>query len=52
MLNSKEETVLVQTLIVHIINLNEEIDKLKKENEKLQRRLNFIYSKTDSPIPF
>ena len=36
MLNNKEETVLVQTLIVHIINLNEQIDELE---EKLKREL-------------
>ena len=31
MLNNKEETVLIQTLIAHIINLNEEIDRSEEK---------------------
>ena len=62
MLNSKEETVLVQTLITHIISLNEEIERseeklkinmrslreLDRKNTKLKDRLNSLYSKIDA----
>ena len=66
MFNDKEENVLIQTLVKRIIELNEEIDdleetieitmsrlrELRSENDKLKNRLNLIYSKKDSPIPF
>lgn len=39
MLNNKEETVLIQTLIAHIINLNEEIDRSEEKLKITMRRL-------------
>ena len=42
MLNNKEETVLVQTLIVHIINLNEQIDELEEKLKITKTRLNEV----------
>ena len=39
MMNSKEETVLVQTLTNHIINLNEEIDRSEEKLKITMRRL-------------
>ena len=66
MFNDKEENVVIQILVKHIIDLNDEIDdleekieitmtrlrELRSENDKLKNRLNLIYSKKDSPIPF
>ena len=42
MLNNKEETVLVQTLIVHIINLNEQIDELEEKLKRTKTILNEV----------
>ena len=63
MLNHKEENVLVQTLITHIISLNEEIDELEEKlkitmessrelkdiNTRLKLLVNSVHGKTNSP---